>query len=232
MSYDEKRRIIAFPDQKMGQVKLRDIDRERSRKIQAHKHPVQCIGMDYQGKYLASSSSKGTIIRIFRTDDLSCIQELRRGMDNATILSLNFSLTAELLGCSSDSGTVHVFKIMNYEANPNASFLSEVSSVGSSGSGNKKDKREKKGNRKRMTFLRKAIPYFNSEWSNTNLRIKEKIVICDFNTDNRDVIIYVKHGRLYRATKVLDKKKKEKLKIVSRINLITGVVHNVDDNRN
>jgi hypothetical protein len=122
---------------------------------------------------------------------------------------------------------------MNYESNPNASFLSGSGNSSGSGSGtvSKKGKKEK-GNRKRMTFLRKAIPYFNSEWSNTNLRIKEKIVICDFNTDNRDVIIYVKHGRLYRATKVIDKKKKEKLKIVSRINLVTGVIHNVDDNRN
>jgi hypothetical protein len=40
MSYDEKRRLIAFPDMKMGCVKFRDIDREKSRKIQAHKHPV------------------------------------------------------------------------------------------------------------------------------------------------------------------------------------------------
>ena len=230
MSYDEKRRLIAFPDVKMGQIKLRDIDRERSKKIQAHKHPVQCIGMDYQGRYLASSSSKGTIIRIFRTDSLQCIQELRRGMDNATILSLNFNLNAQLLGCSSDSGTVHIFKIQGYESNLNNSLLSGTSS-GSGGNSGRKDKKSG-GNRKRMTFLKKAIPYFKSEWSNENLRIKEKIVICDFNTDARDVIIYVKHGRLYRATKVLDKKKREKLKIVSRINLVSGIVQNVDDNRN
>jgi WD repeat-containing protein 45 len=114
MSYDEKHRLIAFPDPKMGLIKLRDIDREKSRKIEAHKHPVQCIGMDYAGRYIASSSTKGTIIRIFRTDTLQCIQELRRGMDNATILSLNFNLNAQLLGCSSDSGTVHVFQIMPY----------------------------------------------------------------------------------------------------------------------
>lgn len=228
MSYDEKRRLIAFPDEKMGQIKVRDIDREKSKRIQAHKHPVQCIGMDYMGKYLASSSSKGTIIRIFRTDKSQCIQELRRGMDNATILSLNFNLNANLLGCSSDSGTVHVFKIKGYEGNANFSILSGTSSGSGGGSGSKKDK----GNKKRMTFLRKAIPYFNSEWSNTNLRIKEKIVICDFNTDSSDVIIYVKHGRLYRATKVLDKKKKEKLKIVSRINLVTGEKRDVEDNRN
>lgn len=199
LSYDDTHRLIAFPDGKIGHLKLRDIDKKKSKKINAHKHPVQCIGMDYKGKYVASSSTKGTIIRIFRTDDLTCIQELRRGMDNATILSLNFNLSATMLGSSSDSGTVHIFKIDEYESNFQDQNLSLISGT-SSGSGdgkNGKKKDAKGGNRKRLTFLRKAIPYFKSEWSNSSIRVKEQIVIVDFAANGEDLLIYVKHGRVY-----------------------------------
>jgi len=190
---------------------------------------VQCIGMDYSGKYVASSSTKGTIIRIFRTDTVQCIQELRRGMDNAMILSLNFNLQSSFLGCSSDSGTSHIFQVMQYQSTEgNNSTMSGNSSEGSS----RKLEAPEKSNKKRLTFLKNAIPYFKSEWSSQNLRIKEKIVICDFNSAGNDVIIYVKHGRMYRATKVIGKKGKEKLKIISRINLVTGQIYEVDDDLN
>lgn len=195
ISYDESRRLIAFPDSKQGFIKLRDIDKQKSERIDAHKHPVQYIGMDYKGKFIASSSTKGTIIRIFRTDDLTCTQELRRGMDNATILSLNFNLQGNLLGCSSDSGTVHIFKIDGYDSpsiDQNQSLISGISS----GSESKSGKKEKK-NKKRLTFLRKAIPYFKSEWSNTSLKVREQIVIVDFSSNGENVLIYVKHGRVY-----------------------------------
>lgn len=194
LSYDDARRIIVFPDSKRGYLKLRDIDQKKSKKKDAHKHPVQCIGMDYNGRYIASSSTKGTIIRIFRTDDLTCVQELRRGMDNATILSLNFNLQSTLLGCSSDSGTIHIYKIDGYEGgiDQNQSLISGASSGSDS-----KGKKEKTGNKKRLTFLRKAIPYFNSEWSNSSLRVKEQIVIVDFASNGEDILVYVKHGRIY-----------------------------------
>jgi WD40 repeat protein len=174
----------------MGIIKVRDIDAKKSVKIEAHKHPVKCIGMDYMGRYLASSSSKGTIIRIFRLDTMKCIQELRRGMDNASILSLNFNLASTYLGCSSDSGTVHIFSVKEY--------FGDAESVASDENGEMERRESNVGNRKRLTFLRKAIPYFNSEWSSSSLRVKEKRVICDFNWDSKDVLIYVKHGRMYR----------------------------------
>lgn len=195
ISYDDSRRLIAFPDSKQGFIKLRDIDKQKSQKIDAHKHPVQCIGMDYKGKFIASSSTKGTIIRIFKTDDLTCTQELRRGLDNAMILSLNFNLQGNLLGCSSDSGTVHIFKIDDYDIaslDQNQSLISGMSSGSETRSGKKE-----KGNKKRLTFLRKAIPYFKSEWSNTSLKVREQIVIVDFSSNSENVLIYVKHGRVY-----------------------------------
>lgn len=112
ISYDELKRVIAFPHTKRGQIKVRDIDEENSFIIEAHRHPVQCFAMDYMGNVLASASTKGTLIRIFSLADRGkVVQEVRRGIDNAKIMSITFDLTGQLLGVSSDSGTVHIFRM-------------------------------------------------------------------------------------------------------------------------
>lgn len=110
---------------------------------------------------------------------------------------------------------------------------SVISGNGSEGpSSNRKQEGSEKTNKTRLSFLKNAIPYFKSEWSNQSLKIKEKITICDFNSSSNDIIIYVKHGRMYRATTVQGKKGKEKLNIISRINLVTGEVFELTDDLN
>ena len=173
----------------MGQVKIKDLDGGKSKKIQCSKHPTQCIEMDFDGRFLASTSTKGTIIRIFRLDNLECIQEFRRGMDNANILSLNFTLSGSLLSCSSDSGTVHIFKI---------NYFDEISDTQSTLSGQTNNNSGGKERKKKRTLFRKAIPYFNSQWSSSSLKIKEKRVLVDFNKAADDLIIYIKHGKIYK----------------------------------
>lgn len=84
-------------------------------------------------------------------------------MDNAMILSLNFNLQATFLGCSSDSGTSHVFQVMQYQSTEGNN--STISGNSSEGGSSKKLEKPEKSNKKRLTFLKNAIPYFKSEWS-------------------------------------------------------------------
>ena len=60
---------------------------------------------------LATSSDKGTLIRIFSTDDGTALQEVRRGSDKAEIYCISFDKNANWIACSSDKGTIHIFKI-------------------------------------------------------------------------------------------------------------------------
>jgi WD40 repeat protein len=41
------------------------------------------------------------------------LQELRRGMDRATIHSIAFNPSTSLVACSSDKGTVHIFALIS-----------------------------------------------------------------------------------------------------------------------
>jgi len=228
LSYEDTKRIIAFPDAQRGKIKIRDIDEDRSYLIEAHRHPVQCIAMDYMGNLLASASSKGTLVRVFLLDgEGKCIQEVRRGIDNASISSINFSLTGELMGVSSDSGTVHIYRLResSLPADDNVSVISGMSEVVKTA-----DLANQRNKKSKLRFLRKAFSYFKSEWSFSNIRVKEREVYIDFNTDASDVIIFAKPGKIYRAAFELGKKgKKNSFKVISKVNLVYGDIVNVDE---
>jgi hypothetical protein len=51
------------------------------------------------------------LIRIFSTEDGTPLQEVRRGSDKAEIYSLTFDKVSKQIACSSDKGTIHIFKI-------------------------------------------------------------------------------------------------------------------------
>ncbi len=51
------------------------------------------------------------MIRIFRAEDGSFLQELRRGAEKAEIYSLAFDSVSKFVACSSDRGTVHIFSL-------------------------------------------------------------------------------------------------------------------------
>jgi len=64
---------------------------------------------------LATCSEKGTLIRIHSAKTGDFLQELRRGTENHFILSLTFNATSDWIACTSDTGTVHVFRVGDNE---------------------------------------------------------------------------------------------------------------------
>lgn len=80
--------------------------------IKAHQSALSGLELNHKGNKLATASEKGTIIRIYNTnDDGSAIQELRRGSEQVQMHSLSFESTGRWLICTSDSGTVHLFNL-------------------------------------------------------------------------------------------------------------------------
>jgi len=79
--------------------------------INAHESVLSALALNSDGTRLATSSDRGTLIRLFTTQSGALLQELRRGSDRAEIFSLAFSPTTEWLACSSDKGTIHIFSL-------------------------------------------------------------------------------------------------------------------------
>ncbi|KAF9281058.1 autophagy protein [Mortierella alpina] len=79
--------------------------------VQAHKTSVSNISINSEGTMLATASDKGTVIRIWSIPNAQRLYQFRRGSQTARIYSLSFNLMSTLLCVSSDTDTVHIFKL-------------------------------------------------------------------------------------------------------------------------
>ena len=80
--------------------------------IPAHSGQLAAIQFSPLGNRVATASDKGTVIRIFNVSDGTKVYELRRGLKRtATIHSLSFSPCGHFLACSSNTETIHIFRL-------------------------------------------------------------------------------------------------------------------------
>ncbi|KAL2915978.1 autophagy protein [Polyrhizophydium stewartii] len=79
--------------------------------IPAHKSPLSCVAFNYDGTLVATASDKGTVIRVFSVPQGQKLFQFRRGTYPARIFSMAFNLESTMLAISSDSDTVHIFKL-------------------------------------------------------------------------------------------------------------------------
>ncbi|KAH0629324.1 hypothetical protein JD844_011305 [Phrynosoma platyrhinos] len=80
--------------------------------ISAHDGPLAALAFNSTGSKLASASEKGTVIRVFSIPEGQKLYEFRRGMKRyVNISSLVFSMDSQFLCASSNTETVHVFKL-------------------------------------------------------------------------------------------------------------------------
>ncbi|PKY46413.1 WD40 repeat-like protein [Rhizophagus irregularis] len=79
--------------------------------VQAHKSPVAYVAINSEGTLLATASDKGTVIRVFSIPNAQKLYQFRRGSYPARIHSISFNLVSSLLCVSSDTETVHIFKL-------------------------------------------------------------------------------------------------------------------------
>ncbi|CAD6999250.1 unnamed protein product [Ceratitis capitata] len=80
--------------------------------IEAHKSRLSAMHFTPSGNLLATTSERGTVIRVFCAKNGQRIQEFRRGVKRCVrIASLVFSLNGRFLCVTSNTETVHIFKV-------------------------------------------------------------------------------------------------------------------------
>jgi WD40 repeat protein len=102
---------LAFPGRTAGQVQLVELATGNVSIIPAHSSALKAIQLSPDGELLATASETGTLIRVYSTGSCARLAELRRGIDPASIFSLAFSPSGNLLACTSDKSTLHIFDV-------------------------------------------------------------------------------------------------------------------------
>ncbi|KAH8830779.1 SVP1-like protein 2 [Flagelloscypha sp. PMI_526] len=115
--------------------------------IVAHESALTTLAVPPSGNLLATTSAKGTLVRVWDARKGTLVHEFRRGADKAEIYGVAFRPDERELCVWSDKGTVHLF------------------ALGGSGVSNRQSM---------MQQLNAFIPlpkYFQSEWSYAHYRI-------------------------------------------------------------
>ncbi|KAF2723888.1 WD40 repeat-like protein [Polychaeton citri CBS 116435] len=114
-----------------GDVLLYDLTKmEEVAVVSAHQAPLSCIALNNDGTLMATSSEKGTVIRIFSIPDGRKLYQFRRGSMPARIYSMSFNATSTLLCVSSATETIHIFKLSAPHSSHGANDYGNSSSKG------------------------------------------------------------------------------------------------------
>lgn len=185
--------VLACPGLHKGQIRVEHYAQKKTKFISAHDSRIACFALTLDGQLIATASTKGTLIRIFDTNQGTLLQEVRRGANAAEIYSLAFSSTAQWLAVSSDKGTVHVFSLK-----VNSSIPQNEKSQNSSNS----DAAVTPSNSSRSFIKFKGVlpKYFNSEWSVAQFHLQEGThYTVAFGQQKNTVIILGMDGSFYRC---------------------------------
>lgn len=80
--------------------------------IVAHTSALTSLSIPQSGRLLATTSVKGTLVRIWDSVTGKLVRELRRGTDKAEIYGVAFRPDEQELCVWSDKGTVHIFTLV------------------------------------------------------------------------------------------------------------------------
>jgi WD40 repeat protein len=179
--------------------------------INAHESGISFLALNNEGTLLATASDKGTLIRIFKTDNGKFLQELRRGKDKAEIYSICFDPSSNFIACSSDKGTIHIWSL--------ATTHKKLKENGEdSNSTNTSNTVEVPKNQKSV-FSKVFGGYFDSEWSFAQFRLGDPRCICAFGPNN-SIIAISSLGWYYQAT--FDTKKNGECTLTFKTSLNIG----------
>ncbi|CAF3839589.1 unnamed protein product [Adineta steineri] len=116
LSSNSDNSYLAYPGSSItGEIQVFDtLSLKPGIMISAHESPLAAMAFDVSGTKLATASNKGTVIRVHSAVDGTRLFEFRRGVRRvATIYSLAFSPDSVFLAASSNTETIHIFRLAN-----------------------------------------------------------------------------------------------------------------------
>lgn len=179
VSLDESEYLV-YPGDKCGYINITKLEENYNECVKAHDNNIEIINLSKDGQYIATSSEKGTIIRIFRSNNLEQINEFRRGSDPCKINHIYFNQSNSMLLVSSNKGTIHIF---NTEIDRNLKI--DNSTFDSYG----------------ISLFKFALPkYFNSKWSFCQFNLPGIISYSIFDNNKYMLYAFGNDGQYYELS--------------------------------
>jgi autophagy-related protein 18 len=114
VSCGKEKCFVAIPaDEKKGKLFIYDaMSLNVISIIQASQSSVRCVAFNHDASLVATTSDRGTIIRVFTVPGGDKVYEFRRGLQTAKITALSFNANSSLLCASTDHNSVHIYEML------------------------------------------------------------------------------------------------------------------------
>lgn len=103
--------LLVIPGRTVGQLQIVHLATDSVSIIPAHETALQAMAVSGEGDYVATASERGTLVNVYSTASGARVACFRRGADFATMFSLAFSPSGQILACTSDKSTLHLFDV-------------------------------------------------------------------------------------------------------------------------
>jgi len=185
LSSNANNTVLACLGTQPGFAHIELYDSKQVNIFQAHNGPLSQLVLSMDGSLLATSSDKGTLIRIFNTQTKQKLHEFRRGADKADIYSIAYHPDLTWICVCSDKGTAHIYSL--------------TGAVSESNSNNNNNEAKPANRQSNFSFMKDILPsYFSSEWSFAQFRLPCKSICC-FGQGN-SVIAICADGSYFKYT--------------------------------
>ena len=167
--------VIATLGLNQGEIAIWKYTSDIYKIIKAHYTNIEAISLSPDGKYVATASERGTIVRVFNLDNDKMDYEFRRGSQGAIIHDICFSNDTKYLACNSGNGTIHIWDLYN-------------------------DPSKTRNTQSILSGFKDYLPqYFSSEWSMKTVSISDTSKsICAFD-ENNDLHIVTYEGNYFKV---------------------------------
>lgn len=190
--------VMGFPFEEKGNVKVINFNSLASLPtIKAHEAKIACLCINHNGTIIATASDKGTLIRVFLIQTSELIAELRRGLKNCDISCIAFDEHNKYVGCSGDTGTIHLFSIIT--AVKNIGDKKKKNFFEGEDKGKGINENEPKNSTSLLGKISEMLGVkYSSEYSFAKLRLAEHQNILAFTSEN-NIAVLTNEGKFYLA---------------------------------
>jgi WD40 repeat protein len=108
-------KYLIYPSSNIGYINIYHFENNSETNILAHQNNIANFG--FVNNYICSVSKMGTLIRVFDIKTKFLIKEYRRGICNSTLYSCLISNDNKYLVTSGDTGTIHVYNLVDENKN-------------------------------------------------------------------------------------------------------------------
>lgn len=109
--------IVKNIDNNSEIIKIKNLETDVELELKAHENKIKFMAINKLETLLATSSERGTIIRVFDIETGKKLYEFRRGTCCSNILYISFSDDLQFLSVISDRGTIHIYNLKNVNSN-------------------------------------------------------------------------------------------------------------------